>query len=182
MKITIKKSDGWVLIGGGNTLRVLSNAGMQGVFVSATKDDQTADYVGIDVNYDLVNTAYVKTNAVNGVPLMVIPSISSTIISDVIPNSSASEFTDFFTVSVATSGGFITTSRSSNGQQYSEVSIDPLAITETQTIVEAKKAFQYPAYSEITASLSQRTKGDYAVMEITDKDTALVDTPIEFLS
>lgn len=86
---------------------------------------------------------------------------------------------DYYSFSVA-DGDFITTSRSSNGQQFTEVSIDPLSVGDTQTIIEYKRPFRFPAYAEIEASLSQRTKGDYVVMEITDKDTSMVDTPTEF--
>ena len=181
MKITIKKSDGWVFIGGGNTIFVQNNQDTSGIFVSDTKDDTRADYIKIGQEYELIKPTFIKTNSENGVGVSVVPtSGASVIINDVIPDVSASEFTDFFDVTVATSGDFITTSRCANGQQFTEVSIDPLAPSETQTIIEAKTPFQYPAYSEITASLSQRTKGDYAVMEITDKDMTFVDIPTEF--
>ena len=75
---------------------------------------------------------------------------------------------DWYTFDVA-SGDFINTSRSSNGQQFIEISIDPLSVSETQTTVEFKRPVRFPLYAEIEASLSQRTNGDYAVMEITDK-------------
>lgn len=75
---------------------------------------------------------------------------------------------EWFTSDVA-SGDFINTSRSSNGQQFVEISMDPLSVGETQTTVEFKHPVRFPLYAEIEASLSQRTYGDYAVMEITDK-------------
>ena len=76
-------------------------------------------------------------------------------------------------------GDFINTSRSSNGQQFIEISIDPLSVSETQTTVEFKRPVRFPLYAEIEASLSQRTYGDYAVMELTDKVGRDVE-PIEY--
>ena len=75
---------------------------------------------------------------------------------------------DHYTFDVV-SGDFINTSRSSNGQQFIEISIDPLSVSETQTTVEFKRPVRFPLYAEIEASLSQRTYGDYTVMEVTDK-------------
>lgn len=85
---------------------------------------------------------------------------------------------DHYTFDIA-GGDFVNFARSSNGQQYTEVSIDPLSAEETQTIVEYKTPFQFPCYSEIEASISQRTSGDYVVMEITDKVSMDVE-PIEY--
>ena len=93
--------------------------------------------------------------------------VSGTVIQEV-PNAPASEFASNFTFSVD-GGDFINTSRSSNGQQFIEISIDPLSVGETQTIVEFKRPLRFPLYAEMEASLSQRTYGDYTVMEITDK-------------
>lgn len=76
-------------------------------------------------------------------------------------------------------GDFMNFSRSANGQQFTEISVSPLT-GDTQTIVEYKTPFQFPCYSEIEASISQRTRGDYAVMEITDKDSTYVDIPDEY--
>ena len=85
-----------------------------------------------------------------------------------VPDMIASELASNFTFSVD-GGDFINTSRSSNGQQFLEISIDPLSVGEAQTTVEFNRPVRFPLYSEIEASLSQRTYGDYAVMEITDK-------------
>lgn len=76
-------------------------------------------------------------------------------------------------------GDFINTSRSSNGQQFIEISIDPLSVGETQTTLEFKRPVRFPLYAEIGASLSQRTYGDYVVLEITDKFSIDVE-PIEY--
>lgn len=103
--------------------------------------------------------------------------VSGAIVQEV-PDITPASMGDYYSFTVA-NGDFINTSRSSNGQQYTEVSIDPL-VGDTQTIIEYKRSFNFPMYAEIEASLSQRTKGDYAVMEITDKDTEGVDTPTEF--
>ena len=103
--------------------------------------------------------------------------LSGTVIQEV-PNAPASEFASNFTFSVD-GGDFINTSRSSNGQQFVEISIDPLSVGETQTTLEFKRPVRFPLYAEIEASLSQRTYGDYAVMEITDKVNRDVE-PIEY--
>ena len=92
--------------------------------------------------------------------------VSGTVIQEV-PSIPASELTSHFTFSAA-GGDFINTSISSNGQQFIEISIDPLSVGETQTTVESKRPVRFPLYAEIEASLSQRTYGDYAVIEITD--------------
>ena len=91
---------------------------------------------------------------------------------------SAATLSDWYTFDVA-SGDFINTSVSSNGQQFVEISIDPLSVSETQTTLEFKRPVRFPLYAEIEASLSQRTYGDYAVMEITDKVNRDVE-PIEY--
>lgn len=85
-----------------------------------------------------------------------------------VPDLLASELASNFTSSVD-GGDFINTSRSSNGQQFLEISIDPLSVGEAQTTVEFNRPVRFPLYAEIEASLSQKTYGDYAVMEITDK-------------
>ena len=85
---------------------------------------------------------------------------------------------EFYNFTIA-NGDFVNNQRSSNGQRFTEVSIDPLSAGDTQTIIEYAVPFNYPSYSEISASMSQRTKGDYVVIEITDKDTSFVDTPGE---
>ena len=103
--------------------------------------------------------------------------VSGTVIQEV-PYTPASEFTSNFTFSVE-GGDFINTSRSSNGQQYVEISIDPLSVGETQTTVEFNRPVRFPLYAEIEASLSQRTYGDYVVMELTDKVGRDVE-PIEY--
>lgn len=95
-----------------------------------------------------------------------------------VPSIPASELTSNFTFSVA-GGDFINTSRSSNGQQFIEISIDPLSVEETQTTVEFMNPVRFPLYAEIEASLSQRTYGDYVVMEITDSDSIYV-KPTEY--
>ena len=95
-----------------------------------------------------------------------------------VPDMLASELASNFTSSVD-GGDFINTSRSSNGQQFLEISIDPLSVGEAQTTVEFNRPVRFPLYSEIEASLSQRTYGDYAVMEITDKVSRDVE-PIEY--
>ena len=95
-----------------------------------------------------------------------------------VPPASVSEFASNFTFSVA-GGDFINTSRSSNGQQFVEISIDPLSASETQTTIEYIHPVRFPLYSEIEASLSQRTYGDYVVMEITDKVSKDTE-PIEY--
>lgn len=95
-----------------------------------------------------------------------------------VPSIPASELTSNFTFSVA-GGDFINTSRSSNGQQFIEISIDPLSVEETQTTVEFMNPVRFPLYAEIEASLSQRTYGDYVVMEITDSDS-IYDKPTEY--
>ena len=78
------------------------------------------------------------------------------------------------------SGDFINVGRSSNGQHFTEISMNPLSVGDEQTLVEYKTTFQFPCYSEIEASMSQRVKGHYAVMEITDKDSTYLDEPIEY--
>lgn len=85
---------------------------------------------------------------------------------------------DHYTFDIA-GGDFMNFARSANGQQFTEISVSPLT-GDTQTIVEYKTPFQFPCYSEIEVSISQRTKGDYVVMEITDKDTSYVDAPTEY--
>ena len=94
---------------------------------------------------------------------------------DVIPSTIA----QYYNFEVA-SGDFINFSRSSNGQQYTEISMSPLSTGDEQTLVEYRKPFSLPFYSEIEASMSQRQKGQYAVMEITDKDTSYIDEPTEY--
>ena len=86
---------------------------------------------------------------------------------------------DYYSFSLA-SGDFMNFSRSSNGEQYTEVSMDPLSAGDEQTIIEYKTPFQFPCYAEVEASMSQRTKGDYTVLEITDKDDTYIDAPIEY--
>lgn len=86
---------------------------------------------------------------------------------------------DYYNFSLA-SGDFMNFSRSSNGQQYTEISMNPLSTGDEQSVVEYNIPFKLPFYSEIEASMSQRPKGQYAVMEITDKDTTYIDEPIEF--
>lgn len=88
-------------------------------------------------------------------------------------------FGNFYSFSVA-SGDFINFSRSSNGQQFTEVSMNPLSIGDEQTTIEYKTPFKIPCYAEIEASMSQRPKGQYAIMEITDKDASYLDNPIEY--
>ena len=103
--------------------------------------------------------------------------VSGTVIQKV-PSIPANEITSNFTFSVD-GGDFINTSISSNGQQFLEISIDPLSVGETQTTVEFMNPVRFPLYAEIEASLSQRTYGDYAVMEITDKVSRDAE-PIEY--
>ena len=103
--------------------------------------------------------------------------VSGTVIQEV-PSIPASEFNSNFTFSVD-GGDFINTSRSSNGQQFVEISMDPLSVGETQTTVEFNRPVRFPLYAEIEASISQRTYGDYVVMEITDKVSRDVE-PIEY--
>ena len=103
--------------------------------------------------------------------------VSGAVIQEV-QDTQASKFASNFTSSVD-GGDFINTSRSSNGQQFVEISIDPLSVGETQTTVEFKRPVRFPLYAEIEASLSQRTYGDYAVMEITDKVSKDAE-PIEY--
>ena len=110
-------------------------------------------------------------------PDVVIP-VTGTVFQEV-PDVTSSSFLSAYNVSVD-SGDFVTSSISSNGQQYTEVSIDPLSANETITSVELKKPISFPAYAEIEASISQRTKGDYFVVELTDKDTSIVDLPTEY--
>ncbi len=69
---------------------------------------------------------------------------------------------------------------SSNGQQFTEISMSPLTTPDSQTIIEYKKPFRLPMTAEIEASISQRIKGQYGVWEITDKDTSYVDVPTEY--
>ena len=95
-----------------------------------------------------------------------------------VPSIPASELTSNFTFSVA-GGDFINTSISSNGQQFVEISIDPLSVGETQTTLESIHPVRYPLYTEIEASISQRTYGDYFVIEITDNVSRDVE-PIEY--
>ena len=103
--------------------------------------------------------------------------VSGAVIQEV-QDTQASKFASNFTSSVD-GGDFINTSRSSNGQQFVEISIDPLSVGETQTTVEFMNPVRFPLYAEIEASLSQRTYGDYAVMEITDKVSRDAE-PIEY--
>ena len=110
-------------------------------------------------------------------PDVVIP-VAGTVFQEV-PYVTSSSFLSAYNVSVD-GGDFVTSNISSNGQQYIEVSIDPLSAIETITSVEFKKPISFPAYAEIEASISQRTKGDYFVVELTDKDTSVVDLPTEY--
>lgn len=103
--------------------------------------------------------------------------VSGAVIQEV-PSIPANEITSNFIFSVA-GGDFINTSVSSNGQQFIEISIDPLSVGETQTTVESIHPVRYPLYTEIEASISQRTYGDYFVMEITDNVSRDVE-PIEY--
>lgn len=86
---------------------------------------------------------------------------------------------NYYSSSLAT-GDFMNFARSSNGQQFAEISMNPLSVGDEQTMVEYKTPFRFPCYSEIEASMSQRVRGQYAVMEITDKDSSYLDEPIEY--
>ena len=91
----------------------------------------------------------------------------------------SSTFTSVYNVSVD-SGDFVTSRVTANGQHFTEISLDPLSASETQTVIEYKTPIKFPSYVEVECSVSQRTKGDYFVMELTDKDTSLVDLPTEY--
>lgn len=105
--------------------------------------------------------------AVEVLPYESIVNSLSGIVIQKVPDTSYENFYGNFNATVAP-GDFINISRSSNGQQYVEVSMDPLT-PDSETSIEFNRTVQMPMYVEIEASLSQRTPGDYAVMEVTDK-------------
>lgn len=181
-----------------NVAFVLQNKGTLDIYVIAS--DTTPTSVGdaitltsgeIITDKDIAGKIWVSAPSIVPIAWAVGGALSSAPISDSIeivktngaviqevPSTPASEFASNFTFSVD-GGDFINTSRSSNGQQFVEISIDPLSVGETQTIVEFKRPVRFPLYAEMEASLSQRTYGDYAVMEITDKVSRDVE-PIEY--
>lgn len=185
----------WMNISTGNKKYVIQNKGKSGsklmVFAKETTPVAEDEEGGFILDFDetitsdiLTGTIWVKSLTGN---IEIAHSVSSDSIEIVktsgaiiqeVPDMLASELASNFTFSVD-GGDFINTSRSSNGQQFVEISIDPLSVGETQTIVEFKRPVRFPLYAEIEASLSQRTYGDYAVMEITDKVSRDAE-PIEY--
>lgn len=181
-----------------NVAFVLQNKGTLDIYVIAS--DTTPTSVGdaitlasgeIITDKDIAGKIWVSAPSIVPIAWAVGGALESAPISDSIeivktsgaiiqevPDTPASEFASNFTFSVD-GGDFVNTSRSSNGQQFVEISIDPLSVSETQTTVEFKRPVRFPLYAEIEASLSQRTYGDYAVMEITDKVGRDVE-PIEY--
>lgn len=181
-----------------NVAFVLQNKGTLDIYVIAS--DTTPTSVGdaitltsgeIITDKDIAGKIWVSAPSIVPIAWAVGGALSSAPISDSIeivktsgaiiqevPDTQASEFASNFTFSVD-GGDFVNTSRSSNGQQFVEISIDPLSVSETQTTVEFNRPVRFPLYAEIEASLSQRTYGDYAVMEITDKVGRDVE-PIEY--
>ena len=162
----------------GSTVEITNEEGspipVSGNVVADTGLEQpltNAELRATPVNVSVANEVEVKNDSGN--PLLV----SGAIVQEVTGTLSG-DFASNFSFNVA-GGDFINTSRSSNGQQFVEISIDPLSAGEAQTIVEFKNPIQFPLYSEIEASLSQRTSGDYVVMEITDK-VSLDTEPIEY--
>ena len=185
----------WMNISTGNKKYVIQNKGKPGsrlmVFAKETtpvaEDEEGGFILDFDetITSDILNgTIWVKSLTGN---IEIAHSVSSDSI-EIVKTSGAvvshvegiapTTLSDWYTFDVA-SGDFISTSRSSNGQQFIEISIDPLSVSETQTTVEFKRPVRFPLYAEIEASLSQRTYGDYAVMEITDKVGRDVE-PIEY--
>lgn len=182
----------WMNISTGNKKYVIQNKGKPGsklmVFAKETtpvaEDEEGGFILDFDetITSDILNgTIWVKSLTGNIEIAHAVSSDSIEIVktSDEIVKTSGTvvqhgqgiapaTLSDGFTSDVA-SGDFINISRSSNGQQFVEISMDPLSVGETQTTVEFKHPVRFPLYAEIEASLSQRTYGDYAVMEITDK-------------
>ena len=185
----------WMNISTGNKKYVIQNKGKPGsrlmVFAKETTPVAEDEEGGFILDFDetitsdiLTGTIWVKSLTGN---IEIAHSVSSDSIEIVktsgavtqeVPNAPASKFDSNFTSSVD-GGDFINTSRSSNGQQFVEISIDPLSVSEAQTTVEFKRPVRFPLYAEIEASLSQRTYGDYTVMEVTDKVSRDVE-PIEY--
>ena len=186
----------WMNISTGNKKYVIQNKGKSGsklmVFAKETTPVAEDEEGGFILDFDetitsdiLTGTIWVKSltgnieiaHSVSSDSIEIVKT-SGTVIQEVPSSIPASELTSNFTFSVD-GGDFINTSRSSNGQQFIEISIDPLSVSETQTTVEFNRPVRFPLYAEIEASLSQRTYGDYVVMEITDKVSRDVE-PIEY--
>lgn len=74
---------------------------------------------------------------------------------------------------------FVNVSRSSNGQQFIELSLDPINVNQLQSMIKFKKPLKIPMYAEYEASISQRVKGTYFITELTDVE-AVVDSPNEY--
>lgn len=175
-----------------NVAFVLQNKGTSDIYViaSATTPTSVGDAITLTsgeiiTDKDIAGKIWVSSPstaapiawAVGEALSIEIVKTSGTVSQEVL-GSPTSEFASNFTSSVD-GGDFINTSRSSNGQQFIEISIDPLSVGETQTTLEFNRPVRFPLYAEIEASLSQRTYGDYAVMEITDK-VGRDDEPIEY--
>lgn len=84
------------------------------------------------------------------------------------PDVAASSISSAFNASVS-GEDFVVFSKSSNGQNFTEISIDPLSDSETQTILEYIAPVNIPSYIEFELGISQRTYGDHIVFEVTDK-------------
>lgn len=150
---------------------------------SIDSDGSYLTYESGDTIYNISGECYLKALGTTYNSVIIEDKVKSTRDSGAV-NQHAKDVThtnisQYYTFSVAP-GDFVTNTRSSNGQQFTEVSIDPLSDRDTQTVIEYQVPFNYPCTMEISASMSQRTKGDYAVIEITDKDTSYVDAPIEY--
>ena len=153
------------------------------VLLSNSSTSNTYDLVyneGAEYDYRGSKPLYAKARNSDqaSVDVMNYSNVGSGAIVQEIPDVTPATIGDFYSFNIA-ANDFVTTRRSSNGQQFVEISVDPLT-EDTQTIVEYKNSFKMPMFFEIEASISQRTKGDYPIIEITDKDTTGIDLPTEF--
>lgn len=72
-----------------------------------------------------------------------------------------------------------TINKSANGQQFIELSLDPININQNQSMIRFKQAINIPLYLESELSISQRVKGTSFTFELTD-NAIVIDTPSEF--
>ena len=73
---------------------------------------------------------------------------------------------------------FVNLVRTSNGQQFIELSLDPINNNTLQSAVQFDKPFRIPMFAEAEVSVSQRVKGTTFTLEVTDNDV-VIDTPTE---
>lgn len=73
---------------------------------------------------------------------------------------------------------FVNLVRTSNGQQFIELSLDPINNNTLQSTVQFDTPFRIPMFAEAEVSVSQRVKGTTFTVEVTDNDV-VIDTPTE---